>query len=411
MAGSSPKIFYGWYIVAVAFICNFMTAGTHFYVFNSFMEPLAQHRGWAREQINYGLSLGGVIGLMAQYVHGTLVMRFGPRIYMGIGAVLSGFTFAAIGLAQSINAFYLLYISLFVFNGAFCGIVANTAVNNWFVKKRGTALGISQVGISLSGALLPVAGMMLYRSLGLEKAFMVLGGALLLLSPLCLAVIRDRPEKYGLRPDGPLPLAENGSPAGPDAEEEPLWTVRQAARTGAFWKVGLVYALAMMGVVGVMSQLVPRFTDVGFSRDAALWLMGTTALLGAAAKYLWGFLCDRFEPRRVVGFMLLMCAAGLVAGVFTRGFFTAAIFVALYGFSMGGVLATLPVMTAHLFGRLSFTSISRFMALFLILQNLGFVAMGFSFSKTGSYDWAYAFFALAYLGAASLAFSVKPPTR
>jgi sugar phosphate permease len=410
VSGSSPRIFYGWYIVAVAFACNFMTAGTHFYVFNSFMEPLAQHRGWTREQINYGLSLGGMIGLMAQYVHGTLVMRFGPRIYMGVGAVFSGLTFAAIGLAQSINAFYLLYICLFIFNGAFCGIVANTAVNNWFIKKRGTALGISQVGISLSGVLLPVAGMMLYRWLGLEGAFMVLGGALFLLSPLCLAVIRDRPEKYGLVPDGPQLLAEDGSVIGLPMEE-PLWSVRQAARTGAFWKVGLVYALAMMGVVGVMSQLVPRFTDVGFSRDAALWLMAATAFLGAAAKYLWGFFCDRFEPRKVVGFMLLMCAAGLVAGVFARGFFTAALFVGLYGFSMGGVLATLPVMTAHLFGRLSFTSISRFMALFLILQNLGFVAMGLSFSKTGSYDGAYAFFALAYLGASALVFSVKSPMR
>jgi len=39
-------IFYGWYVVLLAFLCRFMSAGVGFYIFNAFMKPLCESRGW-----------------------------------------------------------------------------------------------------------------------------------------------------------------------------------------------------------------------------------------------------------------------------------------------------------------------------------------------------------------------------
>ena len=43
-------IFYGWYIVAITFMCRFMATGVGFYIFNAFMDPMVAARGWSREE-------------------------------------------------------------------------------------------------------------------------------------------------------------------------------------------------------------------------------------------------------------------------------------------------------------------------------------------------------------------------
>ena len=402
-----PRLFYGWYIVAVAFVCNFMVTGTYFYTMNAFMEPLCATRGWTRAGINVTLFVGGMAGLIAQFLHGSAIMRLGPRRYMVMGAAFSGLFFTLMGRTGSFGLFTAYYVALLIANGMFGGITANTAVNNWFVHRRGLALGISQVGMSLSGAVLPVLAFKLYRAFDLPAAFMILGWLLFLISPLCLVVVRDRPEPYGLVPDG-----RRIDPSGDESAaiaEEPLWPAAQAVRTRAFIRMSLAYALAMIGVVGVMIQLKPRFSDLGFSPAAAISLMSATAFLGAVGKYTWGFMCDRRDPPRMGALMMLFCAIGLGFGLYAKNLAAAICFIAVFGFSMGGVQATLPIMVAHLFGRLSFTSVSRFMSLVLCIQNLGYLVMGASVRYTRSYDAAYMVFIACYLVAAWLMTGVRRP--
>lgn len=401
------RFFYGWYIVTVAFFCNFMVTGTGFYTFNAFMEPLCATNGWTRLGINQALFLGGLASLLAQYMHGTIIMRLGPRRYMVIGAAFSGLLFTLMGMTHSFALFLVLFVALMITNGMFGGIVANTVVNNWFVHKRGTALGIAQVGMSLSGAVLPAFAFRIYRAWDLETAFLVLGIMLFCMSPVCLLVIRDKPEPYGLAPDG----TETGpaSSVVSALAEETLWSAGGALSTASFWKVSLSYALAMIGVVGVMIQLKPRFSDLGFPPGTALALMSATAFLGAVGKYSWGLLCDRRNPPKMAALMMLSCAAGLAFCLYAKSLALAVCFVAVFGFSMGGIQATLPIMVAHLFGRLSFTSISRFVALVLALQNTGYLFMGLSFRYTGSYNAAYRLFMAFFLVAAGLMYSVKRP--
>lgn len=401
------RIFYGWYVVAMAFFCNFMVTGTGFYTFNAFMEPLCTVRGWTRPGINLALFVGGLASLLGQFMHGTIIMKLGPRRYMVLGAALSGVLFTLMGRTQSFVLFLCLFVCFMTTNGMFGGIVANTVVNNWFVHRRGTALGIAQVGMSLSGAVLPAFAFGIYRAHDLPTAFMVLGVMLFLISPLCFLVIRDKPEPYGLVPDGrEIPPSSKLVSA---LAEETLWPASKALATAAFWRVSISYSLAMIGVVGVMIQLKPRFSDLGFPPGTALALMSATAFLGAVGKYTWGLLCDRFEPPRMSALMMLSCAVGLAFCLNAKSLAPAVCFVAIFGFSMGGIQATLPIMVAHLFGRLSFTSISRFVALVLALQNTGYLFMGLSFRRTHSYDAAYWFFMVFYLIGAGLMFGVKRP--
>lgn len=416
---SKSRLFYGWYIAGIAFIANFMTTGTHFYIFNAFMEPLCSARGWTRTEINVAMVLGSMIGIAGQFVFGTLVMRSGPRVLMLCGSIAAGFSFIFMGRVETLWIFYICYVSLYVSNMAYGGIVASTAVSNWFVIKRGKALGFSTMGISLSGAVLPFTAMLILMYADLPTASLIIGSVVLCVGPLSWAVVRNWPENKGLRPDGlpgpkvQIETTQNSvslSSAKVD-EKNTLWRLADLVRVGAFWKLGFAYGLILVGTVGTMSQLKPRFSDIGFSDMAAMMIMAATAFIGACGKYIWGALCDRFEPRRVAAVLMTMNALGLSLALVKGSMAFLFIFILVYGFAMGGIMSTYPVIIAHLFGRESFAGVTRYISMFLCLQMLGFMIAGQSYDRLGSYDAAYCIFIVLDLLAALLVFTVRTPEK
>lgn len=402
------------------FIANFMTSGTGFYLFNAFMQPLASRRGWTYTEISYALVIGPAVGLVSQLFYGSILYKTGPRIIMALGPILSGISFIMIGRVDNIWLFYLYFVLLDLGNGAMAGIAAGTAVNNWFVKKRGKATGFATAGISLSGVILPYSALLLLEKGDLSQTCFIIGVSTLAVSPFAWFIIRDWPEKYGMRPDGLPPessLAETKIIENDrqdyffdmDDIRAPRWTFSKLIRNDAFWKIGLSFTMVMTGVAGVMSQLKPRFNHLGFDDRSAMALMAATAMFGMCGKFFWGTLCDRMDPKRVVS--IIMAGGGLGIGINLAGSsnILLVLFVVIYGFSMGGMLATIPVMIATFFGRYSFAAVVKFLAIFMFFQGLGPIAMGRSYDLTGSYNAAYMFFvALNLIGAVLISTAKRP---
>jgi len=417
MPHGNEKIFYGWYIAWIAFFAHFMSVGTGFYAFNAFMEPLCELRRWTRTDINIALVCGTFFGIIGQLIYGTILVRTGVRVLMLLGSIAGGIAFILLMRAELLWQFYLYYILLYLGNGAYGGIVASTAVNNWFLIKRGKALGLATAGMSLSGAVLPMAAMVLILQTGVNGASLIIGAAILTIAPIAWFVVRDWPETYGLFPDGYQPGAEqeneapenSGATTSGISSEEVFWTLPKLAGTGTFWKLGISYSMVMIGVVGVMSQLKPRFSDIGFSDMAAMGMMAATAFIGAVGKYTWGLMCDRFESRRVVSILAAVNGLGLGLMLFRNSLPAIILFIIIFGFTMGGAMSTYPIIIADLFGRRSFPSVIRFVSMFLILQLLGYILAGQSFDRTGSYDSAYILFIVLDLLAAILFLTLKRP--
>ncbi|MDA3897250.1 MAG: MFS transporter [Desulfobacteraceae bacterium] len=407
------KIYYGWYIAAVAFWGYFLAVGTGFYAFNAFLEPLCNARGWTRTDLNLALVIGTVFGFSSQYIFGTILMKTGIRRLMLAGSLTAGISFIFIARVTSLWQFYLFYSLLFIGNGAYGGIVASSAVNNWFIEKRGQAIGFATAGMSLSGALLPLAALLLIQHIGIENAALCIGIVMILFGPLAWIMIKDWPEDMGMLPDG-LPVNKDTYAAGqiqihvpPSVISSVEWPLGRLVRTDVFWKLGLSFGMMMIGTVGVMSQLKPRFVDTGFPPMTAMLMMAATALIGAAGKYCWGMMCDRFDPKRIAIFMAVANALGLSLGLIKNSLAALIIFIPVFGFSMGGIMSTFPIIVATLFGRENFSSVLRYISFFLILQMFGYLIAGRSFDTTGSYDAAYGIFIGLDVIAAFLLFSLK----
>ena len=412
------KLFYGWYIVATAFWANFMSTGTSFYIFNAFMEPLCEIRHWDRTEINLALATGSLFAMFSQLPLGALVMRIGPRIPMFIGPLVAGLSFIFLGRVEAHWLFYFLFIMVYTANASYGGIVAASAVNNWFVLKKGKALGISQAGISTSGAILPFLAMLVLIRSDLQTAFLGVGLLMMSVGPICLMVVRNWPEDLGLAPDGEESIhsrkikkedAHHQDEKARGDNCNTSWPPSLLIRTPAFWKIGIAFAMVLISIVGVMSQLKPRFSDMGFSDATAMGLMAATAALGAAGKYIWGSLCDRFDVKNVVSALMASTAAGLAVNLLEPSIWSLFLFVVVFGFSMGGVMSTFPISVAEIFGRESFPAVFRFVALFQMIQMLGYIISGLSRDNLGSYSGAYVVFIALAFGASLLMLTVKRP--
>ena len=69
------RIFYGWWIVAVAFITHCLTTGIVFYSFGVFLPALTEAFGWTRAQASLGFSLASLCGAF----YSPAVGRVSPR--------------------------------------------------------------------------------------------------------------------------------------------------------------------------------------------------------------------------------------------------------------------------------------------------------------------------------------------
>ena len=369
------------------------------------MLPLCEARGWTRVDINLAPIIGFICGLLGQYSYGTIISIIGPRRLMAIGALVSAAAFTTLGQAQELWLFYLAYIMLIMGNAAMAALVANTAVSNWFVRLRGRAMGMATSGMTMAGVILPFMAYRLLHTVGLAWAFAIIGLGVACLAPLAWLVVRDSPESCGLLPDGKAaPPEEKACPKiMPQAHVPP----GQLIKSPSFWKVGMAYGLASAGVFAVVFQLGPRFQDLGMGGDTAMILVALTSVAGTCGKFIWGTLCDRFPPNRLAAMMFSMVGLGQILGLVAGGPITVGFFIVVFGFGMGGIMSTFPIISAWCFGRAAFASVFRLLTIFLGLQAVGYLVMGSSFSLTGSYNAAYLFFIFVDMAAAAVIVTVK----
>jgi MFS family permease len=91
---------------------------------------------------------------------------------MAMGALSMGTGFVLLGFSSTALQFYLI-LSVFIgFGaGAMGQLATSKLVSNWFVLKRGMALGIAATGISLSGVVMPSVSAALITHYGWREGF------------------------------------------------------------------------------------------------------------------------------------------------------------------------------------------------------------------------------------------------
>jgi len=383
----SGKVFYGWRIVGVAFVCDFVATGFLFYSYGILFKPVAEDFGGSRGGVALGLTLATLVsGVTAPFL-GRAVDALPIRRIMLAGAATSAVGFALISQVEALWQYYAL-IGVFIGLGnlAMGNISTSTLVANWFVARRGRALGIATVGVSLSGLVMPVVATWLVQEVGWRGTYLVFAaGTALLVMPLVARYVVKRPEEMGLQPDGAPPPAAGSAPV-----PERTWSTGELLRARSFWALVATFGLGMFALSGILIHMVPYVTDQGIGDFAAGAILSVAAGCGIAGKFVFGSLADRFDGRLAVWISLTTQLAGLLLLRVATEPAPLIVAAAVFGLGMGGMVPLSATLTGQSFGRLSFGKALGLLRPFQVpLNAAGPWLGGVIFDVTGSYAWAF----------------------
>ena len=417
------RVFYAWRIVGVAFLTHFISVGFLFYSYGAFFTALAAEFGGSRLGVATGMAIINVVNAAFAPLLGRMLHRGSIRTIMCGGAILMSVGFAIVARIGELWQFYLVLGTCLALGSAMLGgLAGSTLVVNWFSQRRGVALGIATMGISLSGMVMAPLATWLIAAIGWRQTFVfyaVLASALIL--PAAWLVIVNRPEDLGLLPDGETPRPGAPEPPEPvmplapgdqviDHPAQIEWSARGAFREPNFWAIAMAIALNFCASGAILTHIIPHLQDIGLDPMRAASVLSSMAGVGMFGKVMFGWIVDRVTKRgslwlaiglQAIGLVLLQAAttypALLGAGV-------------VFGLGMGGMMPLWGSLIGAAFGRLAFGRVMGLMSpVMLPIQTAGIPFAGWVFDRTGSYDLAFSSFLGVYvLAILALAFIRLP---
>ncbi len=379
-------LYYGWIIAVTSGLILLVTNGMTIGGLNVFDKPLLDSLSAAAGE---PVSLAGlktrdaitlaVSGLLAPLA-GAAADRFGVRPLMFVGALLLAAGYYLYSTVDSLGDIYAIHV-LFAAALATCGLVVNVIlVSRWFVKDRGLAMGIALAGTSLGSGTLPPINAMLMAEVGWRAAFAWTSLLPLVLLPLVLFVVRERPAD--LSAQQPATAATGTLAAG-------SIPFAAALRTLNFWMLALVAMFTFFSIIGTQAHLNLFMLGRGFSQLDAGLSYTVLFYLGLLGKVASGFLADRLGRGRVFTGTLAIMAAGALALARPDG---VALWVGLvlFGLGWGGLYTLLQLLAADYFGP---RHLGKILGAITVLDTLGGalgpVVIASLRDSTGNYDLAF----------------------
>lgn len=266
-------------------------AGIPFYTIGLFVEPLQTEFGWSRAQVQFWFSLVLLSGLLFVPMSGWLMDRVGVRWVALPSLLLVAIVYAITSVfTTSLAVFYALAVLLALAGAGTSPLTWTRAVNGWFDRQRGLALGITLTGTGVAAFLAPMYVNKVMALSDWRTAYLALGAVALLALPLVALALRE-------------PSAAEASTSARSGA-----TLREALADRRFWLIAVAFFLIAAGIAGAISNLFPLLVDGGKSAGEASRLMGLIGLSVIGGRLLAGFLLDRFWGPAVAAIMLSLPA-------------------------------------------------------------------------------------------------------
>ncbi len=397
-----PDLFYGWVVLAAAFVIITLSIGTLF-TLGVFLKPIEDGMGWSRSSIGAIALLNWIVMGLGGVVAGYLSDRFATR-----GVVLAGGGLLGLGLVLSsqVREIWQLYVTFGVMVGggvsAFYVPLTVLAIK-WFEARRGLAAAIVSAGNGFGILALSPLSRWLINQFDWRMAMLLLGDlAWLIVIPSAL-LLRNAPGATAPtgRPTGGAGWAPRIGPASDAGSIFRAWPV---------WAIGITHFACCAAHSGPIFHMVSHAIDQGVASMAAATVLGASGFSSIFGRIATGLVADRFGAKRTLSTMLILQAAMISLYLVARDLGTLYALGLAFGVAYGGVMPLYALVTREYFGeRIMGTAYGVVFFVSCIGMGLGSWAGGAIHDALGSYHWLFlGSFAIAAM-AVVLAASLRPP--
>ena len=388
-------IFFGWYMVAASIVTNTIFSAAYFQGFGVLIIPIERTFGWDRWVISAAMSLRQLESGIVSPAVGFLLDRFSARKLIFWSAVISGVGFIGLGFITGIVTFFLFFVIISLgASGISHAVTWPVIISRWFRRNRGLATGLAVTG-PIFGSPLVILNTQIEEVYGWRAVLFGYGIVILVGVTLLSMLVRDRPEPYGLRPDGDPP-EEGASAEHPTGRShrrtDAGLTLDAVLRTKEFW----LFTSYLSGTFAVNSaiqgHMIPYFQqDIGLTAAWAAVVMSMVFIISGIGRIGGGYLLDRMDYRLVLAVVAAMMGIGLLylQVVAVKTVLTTLPFALMFGVSFGCLVPMRGAVGSIMFGT---RTIGQVLGLLqggpIAAGVVGPLVMGIIFDLNGNYSVA-----------------------
>jgi MFS transporter, OFA family, oxalate/formate antiporter len=320
------------------------------YVWTLFTKSFQDGLGVSLADIQWTFSILIILQTWLSPLQGFLIDKFGPRLLIAVGCLLSGAGWITSAYATSLIGLYLTY-------GLFCGIGTGIVyigiiglMVRWFPDRRGFATGMVAAGYGF-GAIattFPISSMM--ASAGYQHTLVVFGIILGLVGAAAALAMRPPQAADKLPPVAVMSSAKDVAPA-------------TMLKTKVFWLMFFMMTMMSTGGLMIISQFASFSRDFGVTKVLVFGLAALPLALtidritNGLTRPFFGWISDRIGRENTMGIAFLMEACAVSAMVLLRD--NTLVFVLLSGlvfFGWGEIFSLFPSTLTDTFGTKSATT-------------------------------------------------------
>ena len=415
---ASAKPFYGWTILAAAFVIITMSIGMLF-TLAIFLKPMEESMGWSRSSISSVGLLNWVVMGLGGVLAGFISDRIGTRAVVLVGSGVLGL---GLVLSSQVTALWQLYMTfgILVAGGVSAFYVPLTVLAiKWFGDRRGMAAAVVSAGNGAGILLLSPLTRWLVNELDWRMAFLVLGDlAWLVVIPAAL-LLRDAPSTLEGSAVGRRGLllsagAPKWPPLSPTADsprgDNGGGKAGVIFRSWPFWAIALTHFACCAAHSGPIFHLVTHAIDQGVARMSAAGLLGLSGLSSIFGRVGTGIVADRVGAKPTLIAALALQAFTVFTFLFVRDLGPLSALTFVFGIAYGASMPLYALVTREYFGEQALgTAFGAVFFISCIGMGLGSYGGGFLYDALGSYAWL--FLASGAIGtmAVVMAVALRPP--
>ena len=376
-------MFFGWYVVAGTFVAQLFVIGFFTYSVSLLVPFVRDEFGVSMAEVMYSLSAGTFGAMLLLPLAGVMLDRYPVRWIMAGGALLFATGLWTLGNTSSITLYIVVFGLTMAVGHAFCGATASsTTISRWFTSSRGRALGISAIGASLGGIVIPALMTWWLQAYGWRSTLEYMGlSVALIVLPLVILTIRGKPTDVGLLPEGMVAGVSQGAALSPELK------LGDIIRLPSYWYLGLALGLLFSVYTATLANLAPYAIGVGVSSAQASSLIMAVAIMGFVGKLAFGMAADKINLKVGLWIAMVLVLVAFVLLAAQPSYSIMLIAAGMLGLAAGGMLPIWGAMMATLFGLVSYGRAMGLMGpLITICVMPSFAIAGSLFDATGNYQ-------------------------
>jgi MFS family permease len=335
------------------------------------------------------ISIATIIGAAFMFLMGYVNEKIGARYSSAICLVLLATGYIGLGNSETIPM-YLISECLMQCGGPSAVFIASAALTaRWFPKRTGMALGYTTMGLNFSSMLFIPMAAVLVGNFGVSGGVIIPTVLCALLAVVGILFIRNDPRERNVNPDNVSDEVYEAEYYDTGIEENYDWKFSKFAKKPKFWVVIISSCLFQFANYIVITQLVNRGMEFGFSMTKAIMMVSICSIIGFAGSWLAGLMDFKLGTKNAMIIMAVWYGVSFVCNL-TEVPALIVVFYIMYGFALGGgnnFMTSLPI---NVFGRHLFAKLNIVMCpIAQVIASLGVLVNGISLTTTGNLRISY----------------------